>query len=260
MLNEVENSPDLKLQIRLLVQRDLKGLLSQYSRADFAVRAIAQRTGLSEKTLKRLLQNTCGPHYNTIRSFYSYFFKINFHLMALPEYSLVKTIIDKEVLDKSELGVDDFNDMLRDNKVFRTIFLYSRSGAIKNSWVEKEFGRYGTEIVETMLEAGILIEESPQLYIQGPCGINKGPQCLLKIMGDLLDHVSPDRLAIRGFNQAFYVIENVDIATKNRAIEMTEKFKREVIDLLINQSTKGNERLFVSAFLDTLKDLPGDLQ
>jgi hypothetical protein len=215
---------------------------------------------LSEKTLKRLQLGGCEPHYNTLRSFYAYFFKVVPGALESSNYLVVKQLIEKSIFDKSEYGSIDYEDLLKENKVFRTLFLYSRCGKFSYQWVEREYGKYGLEILENMLTAGILIEESYRQYTQGPQTLNKGPQALIKIMQDLLEHVSPERLAMVNFNQAFYVIENVDEATKNKAIDLMQKFKVEMIDLLINHSQPGTERLFVSGFLDTLKALPGDQQ
>ena len=38
------------------------------------------------------------------------------------------------------------------------IFIYSRTGSITKKWVEKEFGKYGLEVLSLMLKENILLE------------------------------------------------------------------------------------------------------
>lgn len=253
MLAEGQNS--IRELVSTLISNDVEQLLQQFKNRDSGLRIMAKKTQISEKSLKRFLEKGSEPHYNTILSFYKYFFEV-YPEIDSEKHSVLKDYLSKELLSQTEKGKLELEGMLRDNPIFRKIFLYTRTGDICREWVVLEFGKYGLEILEKMLDENIIQEKDKGIYCQGTTNIHKGPATLKLIMEELLtEHLNEDRLGFRGMNSAFYAIEGVDLETKLNLIRESEEFKRKIASILTTEMRPGNERVFIINCVDTLKEV-----
>jgi hypothetical protein len=238
-----------------LIGNDLEKLLEQFKNRDAGIRILARKTQISEKSLKRFLEKSSEPHYNTIISFYKYFFEV-FPEIESEKHDQLKAFLKKEILSSTEKGKIELENLLRENPIFRKIFLYTRTGEISREWVVLEFGKYGLEILEKMIEENVVMETDRGIYGQGPVNVHKGPVTLKVIMKDLLsEHLNEERLSFRGLNSAFYAIEGVDLETKLNLIKESEDYKRRIAQILTSEFRPGSERVFIINCVDSLKEI-----
>jgi len=239
-----------KLMIKDQMAIDLSVLLESYRNKDIGLRLISEKTGIGEKTLKRIQAAKSDPHYNTIKRFYDYFLKIatvrdeKFH-------SYIKNLIEAQMSAPLKNEGTGLEARLLEDKIFRHIFLISRTGSISREWVIGEYGRYGMETLELMLKNDILIESDKGIYSQGPVGITKGPETLGKIICDLVsEHLRLDLLSLQGENSAFYVVEGISSQAKLEILNLIEKFKSDAISIAFDPDNRGDERIFLATVFD----------
>lgn len=244
--------------IKEQMAQDLEILLQRFKNRDIGLRILSEKTNINEKTLKRVINQASDPHTNTIRSFYSYFFTVQNNEAPSELHQFIKRLIAKEIGSPQtllQIGTEKLEEMLGNNKVFRDIYLYSRTGYVTKSWVQEEFGNYGVEVLELMLREDLLIEVDKNLYAQGAIGVAKPPYVLKSILNDLVNnHLDQDRLSERGTNGAFFLVEGVSEEVKQEVLSRMEQFRQELSDLIFDEKSKGKERLFVISAADTLKE------
>jgi len=252
MISE-NNNIEIKTLVKERIKEDLLKLLSQYRSHDIGVRLLADKMQIAEKTLKRILTSNTEPQYNTIKRFYNHFLSL---YPENTELDLIKGFIKSEQLHDSENGNCELEGQLKDNQVFRSIFLYTRTGTVTREWILSEFGKYGLEVLQNMISQNVVLEVDKNVYGQGAVGVHKGPETLKKIIEELIrHHLCAERLSIRGLNTAFYAIEKVDLETKLNILKLSEEYKKRVIELIERGAGKGDERLFTTLCIDTLKEI-----
>lgn len=252
----LKSMKDFRSLVKDQMSIDIELLLEQYRNKDIGIRILSEKMNIGEKTLKRVITKKSDPHQNTIGRFYSYFFKVvrdkdKSHKI----HERIKRYMAWENLSPQANCNYDMESILATNKVFRELYLYSRSGSITKEFVQEEFGRFGLEMVQIMLDENILIEIDRGLYKEGSVYLPKGPLTLKSVIQDLIkDHHDHEKLTEYGQNSAFYVIEGVTEKTRQKVLRQAEEFRREMINQMINQEEKGELRLFVLGVVDTLKE------
>lgn len=247
---------DKKIKMRQQMTSDLAFLLSPYKNKDIGLRLVCEKTGISEKTLKRVLKGESNPHGETFHRFYEHFFKLNQIELPLTEiHKEIKEEYESTRTVKNQQLVESLEKMLKDNKVFRDIFLFTRTGSISKLWVQEQYGMYGIDIVSYMLKNDLLIETEKNVYREGPLVITKGSETLKTIIQDLVtDHFNVEALQEFDQNSAFYILEGVNEQVFSKVLMMTEEFKVALAKLIFDPESKGDKRLFVTTVVDALVD------
>jgi|GEM_PF-3086517 len=257
----IEPTKDL---VRQQLQNDLKLLLSQYRNPEIGLRLVAEKINISEKTLKRALNAVCDPHANTLKSFYTHFFKVmNEEVTSLEIYQTIKKIIKTESLSKisfdvkaEETSSNELMRLLEQDLAFRQIFIFSRTGVVTQKWVIEQFGAYGVRILEQMVMLGILLEIDRGIYKQGPRGVEKSALAVKKIILELnQQYLDSVKLEERGENSAFYALEGLSLEAKEKLLEKLDNVKSEIAQFINDPKNLGQERVFVTFAMDVLPEL-----
>lgn len=236
----------------LLLDIDL--VLSPYRNKDIGLRILAEKTGISEKTYRRIIEKVTVPHLSTTERFYQYFFEIvKDEQIELRHREIKKIVCQQATL--SEAHCDrQLESILEDNKVLREIFLYSRTGVITRQFVKDEFGKYGIEMLDLLLNHSVLIEAEKGVYIAGNISISKTNKSIKKIVTELIsDNLDADKLSELGHNKAFYAIEGVDAESKQKLLQLMDEYQEKLMNFLLKQAKPGDNRMFVAAAADQLK-------
>lgn len=253
------SSKEFKSELRVQMGQDIQVLLSPYKNKDIGIRLLSEKTGISEKTLKRIIKQESDPHSVTIQRFYEYYFKIN---VDQNQYNAIQLQLQQELnksVQQNKQRVDqDLEKLLATNKVFRDIFLFTRAAPISRVWVLENYGLYGMEMVALMLKEDLVVEKEKGIYCEGPVSVTKGPATLKTIIEDLITHhVTPENLQEYGKNMAFYMIEGVNEKTLNDVLTLTDQYKKSLAKLIFSPSSKGDKRIFVTSVVDELKEKDG---
>lgn len=233
---------------------DLELLLSPYKNKDIGLRIIGSKTQISEKTLKRMLKAESAPHGQTLQRFYEHFFKVvNDEENYKPIHLKIKEVLEKVVVYKKNKVDENLEKELQDNKVFRDLFLISRTGPIHKDWVIRQYGLFGLDVVKKMIHEDLLIEPEKNIFAQGPLSISKSSVTLKKVILDLInDHLHTEKLQEYGHNMAFYVMEGVNDHAVEEILGLTEDYKRKVAEVVLKEENKGENRVFATAVVDLM--------
>ncbi|MBI2520713.1 MAG: hypothetical protein HYV97_09855 [Bdellovibrio sp.] len=254
--------------LRWRLARDLERLLGTYRNREIGLRLLAEKTGLSEKTLKRIQCESSDPHANTLRAFYLHFFKmIQIEESEAADYQLIRSIVEKETMAFNCKNTDDdLSRVMAADPIFRQVFLLSRTGFVLRSEIERSFGLYGLKIVDLMLKHDVIIEVDKNVYKEGPVTVCKNGEIIKKVILECIsDHLDAEALNERGMNTAFYAVEGISSAAREQLLCRIDEMKQEIFNILADPTAKGEERIFVTMAMDTLHSLgqqnsKGDLQ
>ncbi len=253
-IDSLNNKTNIRLRICQQMSCDLNLLLESYKNKDIGTRLISEKINVGEKTLKRILKLKSVPHINTIQRFYQYYFLLtNISSENHPLYKEINELIQIEELDNAKELNFYLEGLLEKDKVFRKIYLLSRTGVITRNWIQDEFGNFGLEHLELMLKNNILLEIDKDTFVEGSISISKGPKSVKSIISDLVeDHLSSERLSEKGLNSAFYMVDRVTEDAYESIIEITEQYKKNVAKLIQDKSNRGLKRIFVSTAVDNI--------
>lgn len=246
---------ELKKALREQMVKDLEKLLVPYKNKDIGLRILSTKTLISEKTLKRMIKTESDPHGLTLQRFYEYFFKAFSEEEFLgPIHQYIRNELAKTFVNKKQKVHEDLEKELRDNKVFRDIFLVSRTGPISKDWIIAQYGLFGMEIVKKMLKDDLLIECEKNIFTEGTLSISKGSDTLKMIILDLIStHLNTQKLQEYGNNMAFYVMEGINELAVEEVLKQTEEYKKNVAAIILNVKNKGNQRIFVTTAVDLIQ-------
>ena len=262
-LTSDKDSLDGKEFLKRQIAKDLNTLLDSYNNKEIGLRLLAEKIDIGEKTLKRIKSASSCPHLNTLSKFYNYFFLTNEEEYNDQNYNRIKAIISKDSLNHYIVQENSLEVYLEKDNVFRELFILSRTGHITKDWIQKEYGRYGLEILTKMLTANLILEVDRGIYIQGSANIRKGPKALKAIISNLIEnHLDTEKLELKDQNSAFYALEGVNEKTMLRVLELTDRYKKKIAEFMLNGAEKGTLRLFVTAAVDTINEesFGGELQ
>ncbi|HAZ12213.1 MAG: hypothetical protein A2X86_03160 [Bdellovibrionales bacterium GWA2_49_15] len=254
--------------LRWKLGRDLERILGTYRNREIGLRLLAEKTGLSEKTLKRIQSESSDPHANTLRAFYLYFFKmIQIGEEEAADYQLIRSIVEKETMTfNGRSGDEDLRQVMASDPIFRQVFLLSRTGLVLRSEIERSFGLYGLKIIDLMLKHDVIIEVDKHVYKEGPVTVSKNGEIIKKVILECISaNLDAEALNERGMNTAFYAVEGITPAAREQLLCRIDEIKQEIFNILADPAAKGEERIFVTMAMDTLQSLgqpnsKGDLQ
>ncbi|MCK5882838.1 MAG: hypothetical protein KAG61_04055 [Bacteriovoracaceae bacterium] len=256
---------ELKLFLRDQMIVDIDVVLAPYRNKDIGMRILANKTGISEKTLKRVTDHTTTPHQSTIERFYRHFFEMIEDNSSTEVHKQIKQEILRNSASPGATYNHSLEETLEENKVFREIFLYSRTGKITKRFVKEEFGKYGIEIVTLMLAENILIEEDRGIYSEGAMSVPKTLKAIKTIVEELVsENLDPEMLSEVGNNKAFYYLEGVSDDSKQDLLKIVDDYQVHIRDYMFNKAELGPHRVFIVGAMDELKrkvnTTPKDIQ
>ncbi len=252
---------ELKLFLRDQMIADIELVLAPYRNKDIGLRILGEKTGISEKTLKRVIDKSTAPHQSTVGRFYRHFFEVQGNDV---DPDSIHGQIKSEILGNPAAPGASYNHKLEQtletNKVFREIFLYSRTGRITKKFVKEEFGKYGLEMLDLMLSENILIEEDKGIYVAGSLSVPKTLKAIKTIVHELVeDNLDPELLSELGNNKAFYYMEGLTEDSKETLLKIVDEYQEKVRDFMFNEAELGDHRVFVVGALDELRKMSTDI-
>lgn len=253
--NSSNQKRNLKKDIQVQMSKDIQLLLTPFKNKDIGLRILSEKTRVSEKTIVRIKELQTLPHQSTAAKFYEYFFDVK-------GTEINDSIIHKEIRNFIMSGhpapLTKYNrnleSILASDKVFREIFLYSRTGKITKKFIKSEYGNYGVDKINLMLAESVLIEESKGIFIAGPISVPKSMDTIKIIIEELVsDNLDSDKLSELGHNKAFYTVEGVSDNSKQDILKLMDEYQAKIMDYMFNEAELGDNRMFVVGVADSLK-------
>lgn len=199
---ETSNQDHLYRQIR----DDLDSFLSKFSNKSFAIRVLSKESEISEKTIRRILDNQNRPTYDTIYSIYSVMFENENEvelLETVPKivsaYLKSKTV--RKLKKKKNKQEFNFLELFKKDPILCELFIKSALGGISTSATAYRYGQYGIELIEKLVLMNVVKEVEKGIYKI----TNSAP----RIEGELLKFVG-----LR-FSDSFGKPKNSDVTDQN---------------------------------------------
>lgn len=198
---EVSRNLDLKEQVAFDIQLHLR----QFRNESIGLRKLSEKSGIHQRTLKRLLAQENRPGYQTLVRLYTC-------LVDSPNGGLLlKNIpkkVAKEIEKKSpistkgnlEYSEEANNEMLYD-KVFAEIYCLASMSPITNEYIQYRYGMSGTETLDKMLDLRVLKLINNNTYTTGDKQIEFSPKLVKRLGLNLVEKYTKT--------------EDVDLAEKN---------------------------------------------
>ncbi|MDG0815796.1 hypothetical protein [Bdellovibrio svalbardensis] len=250
------NTSELQDQVR----QDIDVFVGRYKDPRKALNMLSSRSNIHTKTLKRLLDKTHRPGYQTLYKLYSSL------LETTDLSSLVRNappaIRDK--LQKSDpqlktsplhkYNLDIEKEILKDS-CFAELYVLAETQPFDLRFVKHRFGVYGEEILHKMLQMNVLRQLGNGQY---GLGENRAPFSAksIKSVGIRLTerYSKPSRTDENYANYMGLFFESVNELTYRKWIEIEERAFRERIELLQDPSSRGTLPVFMFSVIDTLRE------
>ena len=161
-----KRAPALSLEDQVAL--DLADYLERFPNKSFAVRVLAKESGLSEKTVKRLLKSENKPTYQTIFKLYSIFFDEPDYQALLEKCPVVVSDYIKDYSPVEAQSSTTLNhellELLKKEPLFAELLVLAGTGPLHTSAIGYRYGQYGLEVLERLEKAEVLIKVSKESY------------------------------------------------------------------------------------------------
>jgi len=260
----VEMSQSVRKDIQKQMQLDFEYLIMGCGKTSDDLKYFEKILGINEKTLSRVLYAESIPHFNTIKQFYNFYFKLySSPDLLMPIHETIKKYI--HYLDNSaslEIDQEDFNELLGHNKIFRDLYLFSRTGPLTKNWVIKKYGEYGLGLIQSMILEGLIVEKNKGIYVQGPKNIlNKTPCTIKKIILGLIKENLQEKASN---NRVFYMVDGISSAVYRELLLKIKDFESQIGEFIFknslstvenNENEEDRVRMFFAFSIDTISSL-----
>jgi transcriptional regulator with XRE-family HTH domain len=183
---DVRNS---KLDIQLQIQNDINNYVSCFNNPSLGEKSLAKKSGVHNKTIKRLRSLANNPTHGTILKLYSVLLgETNPEkLFALLPDSL-RSLLVKDSINILPQNLDHSSEIKREilsDKVFCEIYFLIDAGNVSKELIQFKFGEHGLDILERMYQLNAIRYNNENLIELGKSRLEYSPE-VIKHAGQLL--------------------------------------------------------------------------
>lgn len=255
-LRKEDSTPKVLEQVRL----DLANYLDGFSSKTFATRKLAKETGLNPKTIKRLLAGENKPTYHTLFKLYSVLLDEpngECLLQKCPKV-IAKEIKDYNPVESKETSFQqsDFLAFIQKEPLLIEILILAGTGPLHKSKVAYQFGQYGLELLEKLIQKGFLKEVEKEVYGHTKNVPNFDGETL-KFMGNYFVHrfFKTENADLKNQNVINFYAEGLNEEGKQKWLEIETKSFYEKVKLANDPQYQGKIPMFTFGAMDTLTRL-----
>lgn len=205
IINELQEKAIPSLGLKEQVALDLRSHLKQFRSESIGLRKLSEKSGIHQRTLKRLLAQENRPGYQTLVRLYTC-------LIDSPNGGLLlKNLPEKvasEIQKKSPVSTtgnleysEEANKEMFYDKVFAEIYCLASMSPITNEYIQYRYGMSGAETADRMLDLGVLKLTKTNMYTTGDKQIEFSPKLVKRLGLNLVEK--------------YVKTQDVDLAEKN---------------------------------------------
>ena len=256
------NGTSLTDQMAMLheARKMLNEKLEEFPSRKIGFKEIAEGSGVSDRTLRRILNQTHTTSYQSIFKLYRYFFGLlndrdTFKKMPKKMQEFVmKEYGNFSLTNSDSQWLPIIDEYLITDSVFRGIYIETACGPLSKERVAYEFGKRGLSILDKMCNLNVIRETESGIYIASTDRATLGPKAVKQISATLVEnYFNEDKLDLRGENIAQMLFEGVDAYTFNELLKIDHRANNERLEVLKNAG-KGNIPYWHVSISDTLRD------
>lgn len=253
------------LDIAAQVAADLEKYLSFFPNRSFALRNLSKETGLSEKTLRRLLKKENVPSNQTLFKLYFVFTKADSEDEVLDICPAV--IKDRlkgfkpDSFQKIHNKDFDFLEVIKTDPIVGEIYLLLGTKKVDLSHIVYHYGQYGSRALEKLVNLNIAQKVDHSLYTLSP----KQPYLnasLLKELGIRMTRtfLKEEAAAIEGTNFIALYAESLNKEGRKKWLEIENNAFQEKMKIASLNEYKGDISVFTFQVTDDFESPSRTLQ
>jgi predicted transcriptional regulator len=245
------NFEDLKEQ----VAHDLAQKIKEYPDQSSGIKNLARLTGLTEKTIRRVLKQENRPGYSTLYKIYRILFQTDDEsiLMNLVP-DCVKVEIEKnnpQSHKKKAHFQSDIEAYIQNDPCFAEIYFLSAAGIVSREFIQFRFGQHGIETLIKMLELNVVKEVAKGQYSLGDNQANLTPQSIKNVGINLVHkYLKPENAELSGENLVAFYVEGLSEDTYHKWLKVDEEAFHKKMELAKQPGAKGKIKAFTFMAID----------
>ncbi len=247
------------------VALDLATYLENYPNISFALKILSKDSGLSEKTLRRLINKENNPSYQTIFKLYMAFLDTEDESEVLKNCpKVIREKLDRvnpEKIRKAVPKAYNFHELINSHPVISEIYVLAGIEDVSVSNIVYRFGQYGADCLAKLEKLQIVSKVGRGKYRLA----EKQPQlngAILKEIGlRFIDRYLKDEESdLEGSNFIGFFAEGLNIEGKRRWLEIDQASFLEKVNVANDEKYKGNELMFSFQGTDNISEARMDLK
>lgn len=238
--------------------QDLELYLKKFTQIKFGIRVLAQKTGLNEKTIKRLSQCENKPTYQTVLKIYSALYESDdYHTIVQRTPPIVSDFIKKYSPAPKVANTkknQNFYDMIRMQPLFGEIYVLSGIRPISRREVLQKFGEYGLEILEQLETQSIVRQTELGVYVANENGPNlDGPE--LKQLGEYFvrKYLKAKNTETKGQHAITFYAEGLSFEGLQNWLKLDMECFYKKLEILKDPKQRGPIPVFTFSATDTIE-------
>lgn len=250
--------------LTLGVQHSLVIYLKNFSNSSFGIRELSKKTGLHQKTIKRLIKRENYPTHQTLLALYREFYDIeNYEELLKKCPPVVAEEIKKCNPGHLQTPQQDkslsFLKSLKENPIKAEIFVLAGINNISIQAIAYKYGSYGVELLEQMDKEGILKKVDEKNYTLSKQGPKLTPECLQEIGTRLIKRFfKPQNAQAKDHNIISFYAEGLSEAGLKEWLKIDTDAYYKKINILKQKENLGSIPAFTFNITETLLENKND--
>ncbi len=257
-----ENSPNTALQKMGLIEQvsyDLDKKLREFKNVKIGVRLISEKSGVSERTIYRLLAKENKPTYQTLYKLYRIIFNTSNESLLL---TLVPDVIREEikkcnpnVISQQIQYHEEVEAQMAYDRTFAEIYIMAACAPITTELIQYRYGMSGMLTVEKMLEMKTLAQTKSGTYILGENQANFSAKTLKRLGLSLTEkYCKPQNAESFGENIISFFADGLSEEAYDKWLEIDARAFQEKVAIANLEKSKGTKRAFTFNVTDSLSE------
>lgn len=250
----IETAQSLAAQIA----RDIEDFCSHYTNEKYALRLLAKKMEVSEKTVLRLRDQKTTPSHATLFRLYlaltlaetrEEFFS------RLPE--VIASEIKKKEISESDFQTDtpdfDFLHAVKKQPIIGELYVLASLQGLHKNEVILRYGQFGLELLEKLVEKGLLKKVTANMYAASGRGPVFDGHVILNVGTHFLERFSkPEESKVRGRNSLAFYANSLNEEGYKKWLSIDEEAFYKKVEVAKLQQYQGDILSFTFGATDTL--------
>lgn len=244
--------------LKAQVANDIREHLAQFRNESIGLRKLAEKSGIHQRTLKRLIAQENRPGYQTLVRLYT----------CLVESSngglLLKNLPEKvanEIQKKSPISTEgslkyseEANSEMFYDKVFSEIYCLASMSPITSEYIQYRYGMSGVETADKMLDLGVLKLTKNKSYTTGDIQIEFSPKLVKRLGLNLVEKYSKtEDVDLAEKNLIAFYAEGLSPEGYREWLKIDQQAFYKKIEVTKKEGMLGNIKTFTFMATDTMK-------
>lgn len=247
-----------ELSLKQQVAHDIQNHLNQFKNESIGIRKLSEKSGVHQRTLKRLLAQENRPGYQTLVRLYTSLVEISGGQLSLSNLpKKVSTEIEKRSpvsLSQSMQYSEEASEEMLYDKVFAEIYCLASMSPITTEYIQYRYGANGVETAERMLDLGVLKYTKSRSYTTGDKQIEFSPKLVKRLGINLVEKYSKtEDVDLAQKNLIAFYAEGLSEEGYRRWLKIDEDAYYQKIKITKEDGMLGNIKTFTFMATDTMR-------